>query len=121
MIEAVLMTVAVTFAALGICDFIHTLRSLFLFPKIKTGSFCIVFLKAGYAQDQLRYFAAKLRWYGNEYCNKIIAVTDELSESDTALCEKYCYCSNICLCRLEEVEEKLSLIIGETDEGHRNT
>lgn len=118
MIEAVLLTVAVIFAALGICDFIHTVRSLFLVPEVKTESFCVVFLKSGYAQDQLRYFAAKLRWYGNEYCNRIIAVTDGLSERDAALCEKYCYCSNICLCRLDEVQEKLDFIIGETDEGY---
>lgn len=118
MIEAILLTVAVVFAVLGICDFIHTVRSFFLFPEIKTESFCVLFLKDGYAQNQLRYFAAKLRWYGNEYCNKIIAVTDDLRDTEIAMCERYCYCSDICLCRLDEICEKLNFIIGETNEGN---
>lgn len=116
MIEAIFLTVAVIFTVLGICDFIHTVRSFFLFPKIKTESFCVLFLKDGYAQNQLRYFAAKLRWYGNGYCDRIIAVTDELCDTEIALCERYCYCSDICLCRLEEIDDKLNFITGETDE-----
>ena len=114
MIEAILLTVAVVFAALGICDFLHILKTLFLFPGIKTENYSLVFLKRGYAICQLRFFAAKLRWYGDEYANGIIAVTDELSQSESALCERCCYGANIRLCSFND----LNNIIGEIDEGY---
>ena len=113
MIEAVLLTFAVVFASLGICDFLHTIKTVFLFPGIKTNSFCIVFLKPEYAVCQLRFFAAKLRWYGGEYADGVIAVTDKLSQSELASCERCCYGANIRLCRFSDIKK----VIGETNEG----
>ena len=120
MIDMIFLSVAVIFAALGICDFLHTVKSAFLFPGVKTESVCIVFLREEYALCQLRFFAAKLRWYGSEYCDKIIAVTDGLSETAASSCERFCYGANIYLCRFGELSEKLNCLIGEADEGKRN-
>ncbi|MBO7519737.1 MAG: hypothetical protein J6T73_03065 [Clostridia bacterium] len=113
MIEAFLLTLAVIFASLGICDFLHTLKTALLFPGIRTKNYCVVFLKAEYAVCQLRFFSAKLRWYGDEFADGIIAVTDELNKSEIALCEKYCYGANIRLCRFCDINNT----IGETNEG----
>ncbi|MBO4433239.1 MAG: hypothetical protein J5852_06905 [Clostridia bacterium] len=112
MIEAILLTLAVVFASLGICEFLHTVKTAFLFPGIKTKNYCILFLKTEYAVCQLRFFAAKLRWYGSEYADGIIAVTDELSKSELASCERFCYGANIRLCRFGDIEN----IIGEKDD-----
>lgn len=117
MIKAVFLTLAVIFGALGVCDFIHILKSAFLVPDIKTNSYCVLFLRRGHAISQLRFFSYKLRWYGNEYCNKIIAVTDDLSENEAAVCEKFCYNSNINLCRFEHINSTINCFeIGEIDE-----
>ena len=116
MIEALLLTLAVVFASLGLCDFLHTLKTMFLFPGIKAESYCIVFLKPEHAACQLRFLAFKLRWYGSEFADGIIAVTDELSERERALCEKYCYGANIRLCRFCDINS----VIGEKDEGRYN-
>ena len=116
MIEALLLTFAVIFASLGVCEFLHTLKTAFLFPGIKTKSCCVIFLRTQYAICQLRFFAAKLRWYGSEFADGVIAVTDELSQNEIALCEKYCYGANIRLCRLGDIINK----IGDKDEGKWN-
>lgn len=115
MIEAVFLVIAVIFAALGLCDFLHILKTVRLFPGIKTLSYCIIALREGYAQNQLRFFASKHRWYGNEYCDKIIAVTDDLEATELASCERYCYGTGIYLCRLGEIDGILKSEIGETD------
>ena len=107
MIEAVLLTVAVMFAALGVCEFINFIKTLFLFPGVKTDNCSVIYLKSGHAINQLRFFSAKLRWYGSEYCDKIIAITDDLGDIEAAACEKYCYGSDIRLCRTDGINSVL--------------
>lgn len=118
MIKAIFLTLTVVFASLGICDFIHTLKTIFLFPEVRVNSYSVLFLKSGHAVSQLRFFAAKLRWYGSEYCDRIIAVTNDLDDVEAAACERFCYGSNICLGRLEDICDKLNNFeVGVTDEG----
>lgn len=122
MIKAVFLSIAVVFASLGICDFIHTIKTAFLFPKVKVNSYSVLFLKSGHAVSQLRFFAAKLRWYGSEYCDRIIALTDDLDDIEAASCERFCYGSGICLGRLNCICDKLNdFEVGVTDEGYERT
>ena len=117
MIKTLILTVAAVFACLGICDFLHTVKLFLLFPGIKTSSYCVVFLKGDYAIDQLRYLADKHRWYGDEYCGRIIAVADDLSDTQIAACERFCYGLNIYLCRFENIGPVInSFEVGEFDE-----
>ena len=121
MIKALLLTFAIIFAALGICDFIHTLRSGIMFPDIKTKKYCVLFLKSGHAVSQLRYFAFKIRWYGSEFCDGLIAVSDDLLETEYAACERFCYGLNIRLCRFENMDSVINeLEIGVSDEEKLN-
>ena len=122
MIKAIFLTLTVVFASLGICDFIHTLRSALLFPDVKANKYCVLCLKHGHAICQLRYYSFKLRWYGNEYCNNLIAVTDDLCETEIAACERFCYGSNIYLCCFNDISLLINRFeVGETDEERLNT
>ena len=103
MIKAILLTIIVIFAALGICEFFYTITSAFLHSGVKTSNYCIILLKCGHSADQLRYFAHKFRWYGDEYCKRIIAVKDNIDEKEIADCERYCYGTNIYLCDFSEI------------------
>ena len=117
MIKAIILTATAVFTALGICDFIHILKSAFLIPDVKTKSYCIVYLRHGYALSQLRFFAYKIRWYGDEYCNRVFAVIDDLNETEKAACEKLCYNSNIELCYFEKLNARINCLeIGEINE-----
>lgn len=116
MINTILLTVAVIFAALGICDFIHTVKAVFLYSGVKTENYCIIFLKRGSAIAQLRFFSYKLRWYGDEFCKRIIAVSDDIDSNEYAACEKFCYGENIYLCEFNAIPSLInSLSTGETD------
>ena len=122
MIKAIIITTAAVFAALGMCDFIHILKSAFLVPDVKTNTYSVLVLRRGHALSQLRFFSYKLRWYGSEYCEKIIAVTDDLDDSEVAACENYCYNSGIYLCRFEDVTSKINLFeIGVIDDRRYGT
>ena len=116
MIKGILLTLLVVFAALGICEFIHTLKSAFLFPGIKSAKYSVILLKHGFSSQQLRYFAYKLRWYGSELCDKIIAVTDNLSDTEIADCEKFCYGSDVYICKFSEIP----LVINSFETGENN-
>ena len=116
MIKAILLTLMVVFACLGISEFIHTIKSMCLYSGVKSNNYCILILRHGFSAGQLRYYAYKLRWYGNEFCDRIIAITDDLNESEIADCEKYCYGANIFLCNYSQ----MSLIINSFETGEIN-
>lgn len=113
-IEAVFFTVIVIFASLGFCDIIHAVKSARLFPGVKSRNFLVLILKPGYAEEQLRFFSDKLRWYGSEFCEGVLAVTDGLDCIETAACERYCYGFGIRLVTLENISPVLNGF--ETDE-----
>ena len=98
MIKAILLTLAVIFAVLGLCDIIYAVKSAFLFPGVKTNGYFVLRLKKGFALQQLKYYAEKKRWYGNEFCDKIIAITDDLDNSEKSSCDNYISRSDILLC-----------------------
>ncbi|MBR4761611.1 MAG: hypothetical protein IK086_03145 [Clostridia bacterium] len=121
MIKAILWSVAVVFCALGICDFIHTVRSMLLYPDVKTNRYCVIFLRRGHAICQLKYYSFKLRWFGAEFCDCLIAVTDNLFETEIAACERFCYGSSIHLCRFGNLDTLINRFeVGETDEERLN-
>lgn len=104
MIKAIILTLSVVFAVLGLCDFIHTVKSVMLYSGVKTDNYSVLFLKSGYAISQLRYCSYKLRWYGSEFCDRVIAVKDDLTDTELAECEQFCYLSRIYLCNFSEIE-----------------
>ena len=116
MISGILFVLLTVFGCLGICDFIHIIRSAVLRPGVGTDKYFIVYLRPDAASDQLRYFSDKLRWYGSEFCDKLICIADDLSDVEASSCENFCYGGNIYLCRLENIKEQLNYLkTGESD------
>lgn len=117
MIKAIILTITVVFAALGLCDFIYTVKSMFFYSGVKSDNYLIVFLENGNAYSQLKYYSYKLRWYGDEFCDRIIALTDSLSEIELAECEELCYGTKIYLCHFKNIISVInSFKMGEIDE-----
>ena len=118
MIKGILFTLLVVFACLGFCDLFYILRSVLLAPGIKNKKYCVVFLKSGEAVNQLRFLSDKLRWYGNEFCDELIGIVDDLDDTQISECESFCYGGNIYLCRFENIIGQLSYLeTGDFDEG----
>lgn len=117
MIKAILLTLTVIFAVLGLCDIIYTVKTMLLYSGVKSDNYLVVFLRKGYAYSQLKFYSYKLRWYGNEFCDRIIALTDNLSEMEIADCEELCYGTRIYLCNFVDIKSVInSFNIGETGE-----
>lgn len=122
MIKAVLLTLCVIFACLGICDFVHAVKSALSLPKIKPKRYCVFFLNSGCAAEQLRFISDKHRWYGSEYCDELVGMVDDLSDVEAASLESFCYGGNVHLCRFENIIEQLNFLeTGEFDEGQYDT
>lgn len=117
MVKAILLTITVVFAALGLCDFIYTVKSMCFYSGVKSDNCFIFFLRSGNAYGQLKYYSYKLKWYGDEFCDKIIALTDDISAIEMADCEKFCYGNKIYLCHFKDIKKVInSFGIGEIDE-----
>lgn len=98
MIESVLLVIGVLLAVSGLCEFIHTVRLLFILPKKCNKGINLLWLKKGKAISQLKFAYEQIRWYGNTYADHIIAVTSDLDQEELEECKKYTENSDIILC-----------------------
>ena len=78
---------------LGLCEFLHFLKLLIIFPKRKMHSTLVVMLKEETAEKQIIFSGEQLKWLGNKYADRVIIVAENLSSSTLAECkflsEKY--------------------------------
>ena len=108
MIKAIFLTLAIIFAVLGLCDVIYAVKSALLFPDTKTRSYLVFNLKKGYGLQQLRYFSQKKRWYGSEFCDKIVALNDDLDFVENSSCENYIAPDDVVVCDTNRLRELLN-------------
>lgn len=77
----------------GLCEFLHFLYLLLIFPKRKMCATLVVMLDETNAIKQIIFAGEQLRWLGDKYADRVIAVAENLSEEvieeGSALAEKY--------------------------------
>lgn len=93
----VLLTVFLLFAVTGICEFVYILKMMFYFPKTRVRHYSLVILKNGSAVKQLNYIWQKIKWHGDSFALGIIAVTDDIDETEYFECKKFVEEKNIIL------------------------
>lgn len=89
MIKGILSALLFIFAALGICEFLHDLRTSFLSKNAGIDKFLIVVLKPGTALDQLKYAYEQYYWNGKRIADFIIALDSLIPEEEKELCREY--------------------------------
>lgn len=88
MIKGVLICILLLLAISGICDIIHSVRSWLISSERPRNNISVIYLKEGTALSQLKYIAEQYRWYGTDFAEYYIAVTDELKNNDISDLEK---------------------------------
>ncbi|MBP3706341.1 MAG: hypothetical protein J6J13_03715 [Clostridia bacterium] len=87
MIKGALIVILILLSISGICDIVHTIRMWIFAPKRPYNNICVIFLRENQANSQLRFIREQYRWYGNDFAEHIIAVTDDLSEEENNQCK----------------------------------
>lgn len=98
MVKAILLTVFVLFAVVGICEILYIIKMLFYYPGIRFNSYIIIVLKKESALKQLNYVWQKIKWHGDSFASGIIAVTDYIDDNELADCKKFIINKNVVLC-----------------------
>lgn len=107
MILAILCSFSIILCVLGICEIIFSLKIIALSPKQRAQRYLLIILTKSDCFSQLACAVEKMNWYGNVY-DRVIAVTDELSENELTLCKNSTYLckkANVLFCRRCEVAD----------------
>lgn len=77
----------------GLCEFLHFLHLKLIFPKRDMRSTLVIMLNEQNALKQIIFAGEQLRWLGDKYADRVIAVSEDLSEDTLNECillaEKY--------------------------------
>jgi len=98
------------FAVLGLTDFIHFIVRKMLIERKETKNAKIVILKENTATCTLRFYLFENNWYGKTYSDKIIAITDGLSNETIDKCFETVAGSGIILIPKELLCDVLSTV-----------
>ncbi len=86
--NVLLFCVFLLLSIFGLCEFLHFLKLLLIFPKRKMYSTLVVMLKEDVAVRQTVFAGEQLRWLGNKYADRVIIVSENLSEETVNECLK---------------------------------
>ncbi|MBQ3816955.1 MAG: hypothetical protein II802_01635 [Clostridia bacterium] len=110
MIKAFLLTLLLTFAVLGIAELINGIKLRLIRPKEQATTYTLLFLKTGFAVEQLKFLLAKFEWNGEIFTNRIIACFDVLNEEERQECLKLSDVYNIVFCKRSDLAQLIQLI-----------
>lgn len=109
MVKCFLLFCAIVFVVVGICELIYIIRKFATYPGVHTYNYSVVFLKKGFAVNQLKFLWQKFKWQGSEFAETIIAITDYIDDEEIFNCEKLAIGKNILLSDINSLGECLQL------------
>ena len=104
MLKAILFAVVIVLACMGLCEFMHLLKMLFLRPHTEVNTFLVVKLTGEETVKQLEYVGKQTAWLGKSFAKCTIAVYDSLSVEQTEQCAVAARKYDMIYCPLELVE-----------------
>ena len=83
-----LFTVVLLLFLFGLCEFLHFLKLIMIFPKRKMHSTLVVMLKEETAVSQTVFAGEQLKWLGSKYADRVIVVAENISEEKLTECQE---------------------------------
>ena len=93
MVEFFIFLLLILLSLLGLSEAICVFINWVLKPKCAASKYLVVFLKKGYAEQQLLQVTENLNWRGNVVADRIVAYVGEL-QSDERETLKLRFCNN---------------------------
>lgn len=81
-----LFLVFLVFSVFGLCEFLHLLHGILIFPKRKMNSTLVIMLDEQNAEKQIAFAGEQLKWLGGKYAERVIAVAQNLSDDALQEC-----------------------------------
>ncbi len=88
MIKAILFIMVFMLSALGLTEFIYSLKLSTLYKLDNDNIATVILLDEKTAVEQIKYAMFQFRWFGNRFSKRIIAVTDNLSDGTYEECRR---------------------------------
>lgn len=98
MIKAVLIIILSLLTIFGICETIHAFCMLFLTPKKPVKNYLLLYLSNDKAYSQLKFAIEQFHWYGNNYAERIVAITDDVDEYQLDICRSFLNNNSVIFC-----------------------
>ena len=80
--ETIFFIILIFLFLIGLSEVIYFLGSLVFKPKIKPEKYLVVHLSETCAEQQILSELFRIRWYGMKIAEKIIFLTDDLSDTE---------------------------------------
>ncbi len=97
MTEYICFFILLIFAVFGLCEAVHLLKLMLIFPKRRMNSQLIINLNNKTAEKQLIFAGEQYLWLGNKFADSIIANGKDLSFDTYLSCKKIAEKYNITL------------------------
>lgn len=79
----------------GLCEFLHWIYLIFIFPKRKMNSTMVVMLDKETAIRQIIFAGEQLRWLGDKYAERVLIVAENFSNELLFECEELSHKYNL--------------------------
>lgn len=86
--KLLLFCVFLLLSLFGLCEFLHLLKLIIIFPKRKMNATLVVMLNEETAIKQTVFAGEQLKWLGSKYADRIIIVAENLSADIAFECEQ---------------------------------
>ncbi|MBR4073569.1 MAG: hypothetical protein IKK24_06470 [Clostridia bacterium] len=97
-IKGIIIIIGFIFAIIGLCEFIHTVKLMFLASRKKCKTVSVVWLKSNSAVEQISFVSEQLCWLGGDFAEYVIAVTDEIDKDELDNCRSFAEGRSIIFC-----------------------
>ncbi len=85
--KVLLFAIFLVFSVLGLCEFLHFLKCILIFPKRRMYSTLVVMLREEIAISQITFAGEQYKWLGNKLADRVIIVAENLSSDTLIECE----------------------------------
>ena len=89
--KVLLFVIVLVFSVLGLCEFLHLLKCVLIFPKRQMKSTLVVMLKEETAIRQIIFAGEQYRWLGTKLAERVIVVAENISYDTLAECESLAF------------------------------
>ncbi len=91
MFEVFLICVVSVLAIIGFSELVHTVCKAVLKPQRSAKHILYLIPTVGFAQQQIALALHEMRWYGNDYAQKLVVCTRALQDLEITECrERFC-------------------------------
>lgn len=85
--KVLLFVVILVFSVLGLCEFLHFLKCILIFPKRRMHSTLVVMLREETAISQITFAGEQYKWLGTKLADRVIIVAENLKQDTFSECE----------------------------------